>query len=214
MSRYWAVVFIVFAAAGSPAAAAPDDPGATWDLSDLYPSAAAWDSERTALEKEVAGIARFKGTLGRDAKSMLTAFDTIALIDKRLARLAVHASLKSDEDVRVAQNQARNQAAANLSAKLGEATAWIRPEVLRLGAAKVEAFIAIEPGLKKNSFLLRDTLRGAPHTLSPESEDVLAQAGNALGQPANVYSIFANGELPFPTVTLADGKSVKLDQAA
>ena len=34
------------------------------------------------------------------------------------------------------------------------------------------------------------------------------------GNRGNVYSIFANGELPFPTVTLSDGKAVKLDQAA
>jgi oligoendopeptidase F len=215
MSRCWAAACIAIAiTAATPTAAAPANASATWDLTDLYPSIAAWDGERAALEKEVAGIARFKGTLGRDAQSMLRAFDTIALIDKRVARLAVYASLKSDEDVRVAQHQARNQAASTLAAKLGEATAWIKPEILRIGPEKVEAFIAAEPGLKKNTFFLRDTLRGAPHTLSPESEDVLAQAGNALGQPGNVYSIFANGELPFPTVTLSDGKRVKLDQAA
>jgi oligoendopeptidase F len=215
MSRRWAAACLAIAVvAASPTAAAPANTSATWDLTDLYPSAAAWDGERASLEKEVAGIARFKGAFGRDAKSMLRAFDTIALIDKRVARLAVYASLQSDEDVRVAQNQARNQAATTLAAKLGEATAWIKPEVLRIGAEKVEAFIAAEPGLKKNTFFLRDTLRGAPHILSPESEDVLAQAGNALGQPANVYSIFANGELPFPTVTLSDGKHVRLDQAA
>ena len=191
-----------------------NDPTATWDLHDLYPTVAAWDAERVALEREIGGVAKYKGTLGRDATSMLSAFDAISLIDKRLARLAVYASLKSDEDVRVAGDQARNQAGSTLYSKFGEATAWIKPEVLSLGAQKVEAFIAAEPGLKKNTFFLRDTLRGAPHTLSPDSEDVLAQSGNALGQPGNVYSIFANGELPFPTVKLADGKEVKLDQAA
>src|SRR5262249_27676131 len=120
-----------------------------------------------------------------------------------------------DEDVRVATEQARNQAGSNLYSKFGEATAWIKPEVLSLGAQKVESFIAAEPELKKhNAFFLRDSLRSAPHTLSADAEDVKAQASNALGQSGNVYSSFANGELPFPTVTLADGKSVKLDQAA
>lgn len=200
--------------AASAFAAPQGDASATWDLSDLFPTVAAWDKERAALEKEIAGVSAFKGTLSRDAKAMLKALDALALIDKRLARLAVYSSLKSDEDVRVAADQARNQAGSNLYAKFGEATAWIRPEVLAIGAAKVESFIAAEPGLKKNTFFLRDILRGAPHTLSPETEDVLAQSGNALGQPGQVYSIFANGELPYPTVKLSDGKDVKLDQAA
>jgi len=206
---------IALMAAAAQAAPAKRDESATWDLRDLYPTTASWDGERAALEKEIGGVARFKGTLGRDAKSMRAAFEAIAGLDKRLTRLAIYASLKSDEDVRSAADQARNQAGANLLSKFGEATAWIKPEVLSIGAKKVESFIAAEPALKKhNAFFLRDTLRGAPHTLGAESEDVLAQASNALGQPGNVYSIFANGELPFPTVTLSDGKSVKLDQAA
>lgn len=200
--------------AGAAVAAPKDDPAATWDLSDLFPTVAAWDTERAALEKEVAGVSRFKGTLGRDAKSMLRAMDALGALDKRLARMAVYASLKSDEDVRASADQARNQAAATLFSRFGEATAWIRPEVLSIGAAKVESFITAEPGLKKNVFFLRDTLRGAPHTLSPETEDVLAQSANALGQPGQVYSIFSNGELPYPTITLSDGKAIKLDQAA
>ena len=194
-----ATIFLTTLLMAVPLAAAPSA-DAVWDLSDLYPSNAAWDQERAALQKEVAGLARFKGTLGRDAKSMRAAFDAIGSIDKRLSRLAVYASLKSDEDVRSATDQARNQAGGTLYSKLGEVTAWIKPEVLSIGAAKVESFIAAEPGLKKNAFFLRDTLRGAAHTLSAESEDVLAQSANALGQPGNVYSILANGELPFPSV--------------
>jgi oligoendopeptidase F len=200
--------------AGVAVAAPKNDPALTWDLTDLFPTVAAWDTERAALEKEIAGVARFKGTLARDATSMLKAMDALGALDKRIARVAVYASLKSDEDVRASAEQARNQAGATLYTRFGEATAWIRPEVLSIGSAKVEGFIAAEPGLKKNTFFLRDTLRGAPHTLSPETEDVLAQSANALGQPGQVYSIFANGELPYPTVMLSDGIAVKLDQAA
>ena len=49
---------------------------------------------------------------------------------------------------------------------------------------------------------LDNILRGAPHTLSPESENVMAAAGNVLIQPNNIYSQLANGELPFPSITL------------
>lgn len=210
-----ATVLVALAAAATQAQPAKRDESAVWDLRDLYPTTQAWDKDRAALEAEVAKVGRFKGTLGRDAKTMRAAFAAMADLDKRLTRLAIYASLKSDEDVRSSTDQARNQAASNLLSKFGENVAWVKPEVLSVGAQKVESFIAAEPGLKKhNAFFLRDALRSAPHTLSAESEDVLAQAANALGQPSNVYSIFSNGELPYPSVTLSDGKSIKLDQAA
>jgi len=208
----WAAPLSSIAHADAPAKPAANA-DAVWDLRDLYPTTAAWDQERAALARDVDGVARLKGTLGKDAKTMLSVLDTLSLIDKRLARLGVYASLKSDEDVRSATDQARSQASATLYSKFGEATSWVKPEILAIGAKKVESFIAAEPGLKKNTFFLRDTLRSAPHTLSSESENILARASNAWGQPGNVYSIFANGELPFPSVTLSDGKTIKLDQA-
>jgi oligoendopeptidase F len=33
------------------------------------------------------------------------------------------------------------------------------------------------------------------------------------GQPSSIYSIFSNADFPYPSVTLSDGKSVKLDSA-
>ena len=184
-----------------------------WDLNDLYASAAAWGSEQAAVAKDIAALAQFKGTLGRDAASLRKALEAISSINKRLARLAVYASLKADEDVRVSQNQARNTAADNLNARFNEATSWLRPELLAMGPAKIEQFIAAEPGLKPHAFGLRDVLRNAPHSLSEESEQVMAQAANPLAQPQTVYTIFANGELPFPSVTLSDGKTVKLSDS-
>ena len=181
-----------------------------WDLTDLYPSPAAWEAEQAAVVKEIGGLGRFKGTLGRDAASLRKAAEAISLINKRVTRLAVYASLKADEDVRISTNQARNTAADNLYARFNEAISWVRPELLAIGAQKIEAFIAADPGLKPHVFGLRDIMRGAPHALGAEAEGVLAQAANPLGQPQAVYTIFANGEMPFPNVTLSDGKTVKL----
>jgi hypothetical protein len=156
----------------------PPPAGGMWDLNDLYPSAAAWESEHAAVQTDVAKLAQFKGTLGRDAASLRKACDAISLINKRIARLAVYASLKADEDVRVAPNQARNTAADNLNAQFVEATSWVKPEIQAIGASKIEAFIASEPGLKPHAFGLRDILRSAPHALGEETERVMAQVAN------------------------------------
>ncbi len=219
MKRFVLAAALVLTTALVPvyAADAPAAPAvASWDLSDLYPSPEAWTAAHAKLSAEVDKLAGYKGTLGKSAQDMLAALTAASAAQKEVERLAVYASLKSDEDVRISDNQMRRQLAQALGAKLGEMTSWIQPEILSIGAEKVQAFEKESPELKRLfGFYLDNTLRGAPHTLGGEAEGVLAAAGNVLAQPDNVYSQLASGELPFPAITLSDGTKIdRLDQAA
>ena len=53
----------------------------------------------------------------------------------------------------------------------------------------------------------------APHTLDAQGEALMAQAGLALSQPNQIYSLFANASIPWPSVTLSDGTEARLNQA-
>src|SRR4029453_2853253 len=44
-------------------------------------------------------------------------------------------------------------------------------------------------------------------------EKILADAGPLAGAPNNIYTILTNADFPYPTVTLHDGKTLKMDQA-
>ncbi len=184
---------------------------AAWDLTDLYPSDAAWETERQALLKAIPGLKGQKGTLGRSAAAMRAALQAQSDINKRASRLYTYASLKADEDRRVAPNQERKQQAQDVFTALGEATAWTNPEVVAIGAAKVNGFIAADPVLKKRfAFALHDVLRLAPHTLSPNEEELLASAGTPLAGPSDIRDQLASSDIPRPTVKI-DGKDIRLD---
>jgi oligoendopeptidase F len=199
----------------APAAAAPVDPAYMWDLSDLYPSPEAWTAARDRLKTQIDGLDKYKGTLGKSAKDMLAALSAFSDAQRSATRLSAYASLKADEDVRIAANQERNQLAASLATQFGEKTAWSTPEILTIGAARVQKFEKDEPELARRfGFYLDNVLRGAPHTLSSESESVLASAGDVLSQPDAIYSVLANAEAPFPQITLSDGSKVTIDQAS
>jgi oligoendopeptidase F len=186
-----------------------------WDLSDLYPTAAAWDEALNRTRAAADKIISYKGTLGRSADAMFTTLDAISAANREAARLAIYASLKSDEDVRMPANIERKQLAQALNTQLGEKSAWVAPEIVAIGAAKVKAFTAANRQLKERfGFYLDNTLRGAPHTLSPESEGVFAMAGDLLSQAGTLHSQFANGDFPAPTVTFSDGAKVRLDEQA
>jgi oligoendopeptidase F len=202
--------------AQSPAAAPPaGDATNSWDLTDLYPSEQAWEQSYTRTQAATDKLASYQGSLGKSAAAMLTALDAISAVNREATRLAVYAGLKSDEDVRIGANLGRKQRAQALFTRLAEKTAWVAPEILKLGAGRVRAFATGSKPLKQRfGFFLDNTLRAAPHTLGLEAEKLLASAGDLLAQPDILHSQLANGELPVPTILLADGSNVRLVQSA
>jgi oligoendopeptidase F len=202
-------------AANKPPPAKSDQTEPMWNLGDLYPSPQGWQAAHEKVKAQVDGLTKYKGTLGKSANDLLAGLSAISNANKEVARLLVYAQLKADEDVRNAPNQERQQSATALNTELNEKTAWVTPEILSIGADKVHAFEKQSPELTKRfDFFLDNTLRAKPHTLGLEAEGVIAATGNVLNQPNNVYSVLANGEVPFPTITLSNGTKVRLDQAA
>ena len=202
--------------ATAPKSTAAQSPPAQagWDLRDLYATDGAWNDAYARLKTQIAGLSSLKGTLGSGAPALRDALVKISDVSRDYLRLAVYASLDADVDVRVARKQERNQQTQALRTALQEQTSWMDPEILAIGADKVRGFIATDEVLKKRfDFQLDNVLRAATHTLSAESEGVLAAAGNVLAQPDTLHTVFANGELPLPTVTLHDGTRAKLNQA-
>ncbi|MDB5736441.1 MAG: pepF [Sphingomonas bacterium] len=202
--------------AAAPAAAMVDTPaaapdGAAWDLSELYPSDAAWEAARQDLLKALPGLDRYKGTLGTSAASLGAAFKAASDLGRSVLRLYTYASLKADADLRIAPNQEKRQLATDLYSKYGEATAWMSPEVLTVGKAKIEGFLAADASLARFRFGLEDTLRQAPHTLSAEGEGILAAAVAPLSGPSDIHGQLAASDIPRPEVTLSTGEKVRLD---
>jgi oligoendopeptidase F len=119
----------------------------------------------------------------------------------------------SDTDTRVSEPQGMQQEMQQIFAQFGAEASFVEPELLKVGSATVEKFIAAEPRLKIYTFYLRDIVRRAPHTLSDAEEKLLADASPLAGSASNIYGILTNADFPYPTITLSDGRSVKVDQS-
>jgi len=192
--------------AQGPASAPPT----VWNLGELYPSDAAWEAERAAVDQALPGLAAWKGKLGESAGALRQGLQAISDLNKRVARLGTYASLKADENLQTAENQERRQKAVALAGRLGEATAWVNPEIQALGTARVQALIAADPGLAKFRFGLQDTLRLAPHTLDPSGEAILAAAAQPLSGPQDIRGQLFLSDIPWPEIDHA-GRKLRLD---
>ncbi len=186
--------------------------GAAWDLTEIYPTDAAWDAARQATLAAIPGVEKYKGRLGESADVLAEALALGSDLGRTISRIYTYVSLKSDEDVRVAAYQEKQAQARDLYTKFGEATAWMSPELLTLGRDKIAGFIADNATLATRfDHYLRDVLRQAAHTLSPEGEALLASAGSPLAAPSEISSQLRSSDIPWPTITLSTGKSIRLD---
>jgi oligoendopeptidase F len=184
-----------------------------WNLADVYPDQAAWRARKDAVTAELPAMRRHQGALGESAGRLAEALELMSRLDKELSRLYVYASMVADQDTRVSEPQGMQQEMQQLYANFAGQAAFIEPEVLRIGSPKVEAFLEAEPRLAPYAFYLRDIVRREAHTLSDPEEKILADAGPLAGSASNVYTILANADFPYPSITLADGQTAKVDQA-
>ncbi len=184
-----------------------------WNLADIYPSVDAWRAAKEKVVTQIPSIRQYAGTLASSPQVLADALETMTRLDKELSRIYVYASMLADEDTRVSEAQGMQQEMEQIYAEFGAQAAYIEPEVLRIEKATIDRFLAAEHRLTPYAFYLNDIIRRAAHTLNESEEKILADATPLAGSASNIYGILANADFPYPSITLADGRMAKVDQA-
>lgn len=184
-----------------------------WDLTDLYPSEEAFQKAKDATVKKFDGILDFKGKLTKSPQNLLNGLDYHTAIIKEMMRLSSYAGKLSDLDTRDSKYLAMRQEISQLFTQYNSKSSFIDPEILTMNKKKIDKFLTKEPKLEVYKFYLYDLLRSKEHMLSAKEEKIVAEAGLITGASESIYGIFKNADMPYPTVTLSNGKEVLVDQA-
>src|SRR3546814_4049071 len=94
---------------------------------------------------------KYQGTLGTSADALVRALVAQSDLGRTIARIYVYISLKADADLRVAANQEKQAPAIDLYTAFGAAVSWVAPEILSVGEAKINGFIAADAKLGTRS---------------------------------------------------------------
>ncbi|MES1937051.1 oligoendopeptidase F [Salinisphaera hydrothermalis] len=220
-----AVATALFAAGLVPALAADTGSGASptahtdhpasqtptaWNLDDLYASPAAWQSAYDQTQQRIDTLSRFSGHLTDSADALAKALNTISDVQKSVARLSVYAGLAADQDLRDSHAQERRNKADRLAAQFGEATGYVRPELVAMDQDKLKSW-SHETVLADYQYMLMQIMKAAPHTLSRQTESALAALSPVNGQN-DTFSLLSNADIQWPKIKI-DGKERTIDQA-
>jgi oligoendopeptidase F len=182
-----------------------------WKLADIYPDLTSWRTAKAAIAAELPQLRGYQGRLGSSAALLADALEHASRLDKEIGRLSVYAGMLADQDTRESGPQGMQQEMQQLAADFKAQTSYMEPELLHAGLDTLERFIAGEPRLETYSFYLHDIARRATHTLSDSEEKILADAMPLAASGQNIYNILANADFPYPTITLSDGRTARVD---
>ncbi len=185
-----------------------------WDLSDICLDDDAWEEAKRKLTADSSRISAFAGTMSETPEQLLNCLELLDLLRKECTRLACYASMKSDLDTREAKYLAMDQEIGQIASDLSALSAFIEPEILRIGRNKIDGFMVQEPGLAVYQHIFDDILRKKDHTKTEGEEKIIAEASLMADSPVNIHTVFTNADFPYPEIALEDGTSVRLDPAA
>ncbi len=184
----------------------------TWDLSSLYATTQDWEADYTLAEEKLEAYAAFQGRLGESAETLaeLLAFDSE--MDLLLERLGYYAFLRLTEDQANGDSQALEARMQNLGARAAQAGSWIRPELLAIDSASMDAFLESEC-LEHYRLQLQRVLRYRPHTLGEKEEQLLAMQAEMAQASSKTFRQLHDADLKFGEVENEKGELVELGNA-
>ena len=184
-----------------------------WDLSHIYPDWDAWETDLGRLQKQMEDYQVLKGTLAEGPNRILEA----SLLSDELGQLAYrvyqYPGLMRSQDTRDNAVQARLEQVRLALAAFRQATAWYTPELLEIPEEKMRGWLDTTPELAPYRFGIEESYRMQRHVLDEDGERLLAFASTLGGTPAQAYTMLADADVKFPTVTLADGNELVASHA-
>lgn len=186
--------------------------GSTWDLTKIYVSDEAWYQELSSLKQEYIKYDDYKETMMNSADCLYELLKFDEMISRKLEKLYVYASMKSDEDK---TNNTYLEMSSNIESlyhEISKKSVYITPNLLKYPYSKIETWYQEKKELKEFEINLKEIYRYQPHTLDEEKEKLLATYSGVVSTIDNVYDVLTNSDMNLGTIINEEGEEVELTE--
>ncbi len=182
----------------------------TWDLTTIFKSDEDFETAYKTLENKIANNDQFKDGFD-SAEKLADALELERSLDTELGQLFVYAHLKHDQDTSNDTYSALESRARSLAVKYSTAWSFLVPAIMAIPEETLKEYAEHER-LSEFKFDLEKLNKQRPHILSDKEEQILAQAGEVMHTPTQVYGMFNNADVEFKPAVDKDGKEHELTQ--
>src|SRR5438552_16036133 len=183
-----------------------------WDLTLLFADVGKWQEDVAWITATFPKIIEWKGRVGESAKTLAEVLEFEKELDLKIECVYHFASLQLAEDSANNEYLARVSQLQNLMTKIGEASAFVAPEIQAIDDHRWEEFLR-DPALEPWRIQLRKIRRLRPHVLSEREERLLALGSAAMDGYDDAFSQLTYGDMKFGLLIDVDGGEKPLTQS-
>src|SRR5213592_1982856 len=184
-----------------------------WDLSHLFIDTSKWQEDFAWLQRTYSRFQEWKGKVGELAQTLAAVLEFEKSLELKMERVYHYASLQLAEDSTNNEYLARIGQVQNLLTKIGEAAAFVVPEILAIDDEKFAQFVA-DPVLKDWRIKLQKIRRMKPNVLSEAEERILALGNVALSGYDDTFSQLTDVDMKFGALVDEMGRERPLTQSS
>ena len=178
-----------------------------WNLEDIINGTQRWEELFAEIKAYPPQFAAYASKLN-EAAVLQSALDLYTDVSEKLERLFIYARMHRDEDNANTTYQAMSDRAQMVAVEWGAATAFLAPEILQIPEAQLNAWVQAD--LLPYARFLSELTRQRAHILTPAEEALLAQLGEVLSTADEVFTMFDDADLRFPTIKDEKGQDVEI----
>ncbi len=184
-----------------------------WDLTHLFADVSKWQEDFAWLQHEYPKLEQWKGRVGESAETLAAVLEFEKALELKIERVYHYASLQVAVDSTNNEYLARIGQFQNLLTKIGEAAAFVVPEILAIDDEKFATFVS-DSALKAWRIKLHKVRRMKPHVLSVPEERLLALSNVALSGYDDTFSQLTDVDMKFGILIDETGRERPLTQSS
>lgn len=180
-----------------------------WNLTDIFKSLEEYENTKKELLINLDRIESFRGKLCDTAENLYNCYKFYEDASKQYEKIYAYAMLNYHLDMSNQDSIKLFKDAESLGTIFSTKTSYISPEITYSDENKIREYINKEEFEHYKRDIL-DILELKSHTLSKESEDLLANYHEVFSAPENAFDILTNAEFKFGTIKDENGEDVEL----
>ncbi|MCO6449655.1 MAG: oligoendopeptidase F [Caldilineales bacterium] len=170
----------------------------TWNAESVFETEAEWEAEMAALAAELDSLSAYHGRLSESPSILVDLLQKRDDLLIRAEKVYLYAYMAFNVDTRDQHAGAMSSRAGGQFGRTLAALAFIEPELLQIGQAQLQTWMAEEPRLRIYGHYFDNLFRVQAHVRSAEVEEVMGLLADPFGSVSDIASTLTNADFVFP----------------
>jgi oligoendopeptidase F len=184
----------------------------TWNAESVYSSDEAWEKEVHKILEDIATVKLYQGRVAEGPAVLIEALRAIYELISSVQRAVMYAGFSYAVDTTDQHAAGMRSKAQGVSGQVLSAVSFLQPEILAIGRARLDEWMARNEKLALYEHFFDDLFRKQKHVRSAEVEEVLGLVSDPLQGPGNSTSMLTNADFNFRPARSSAGQVMDLTQ--